>query len=142
MQKWGNVRDPNKIMGLWRNASSLGKIVRWLDAYCDYAMTIDIPLWTKTESKSKGTPFSRLNFEQDLQLTYENLKYITENSGRKTKWLNVLHGLNSHQGTEAAWYARVKEFDFEGWAFASDTGVKGGITNLLRRLKRMPWILA
>ncbi len=140
VQRWGNVRRPDEIMDLWRNASSREKIVRWLDAYCDYAMTIDIPLWTKTESKSKGTPFSRLSFEQDLQLTYENLKYITENSGRtgrKAKWLNVLHGLNDHEGTEAAWYARVKDFEFEGWAFASDTGVKGGITSLLRRLKRM-----
>jgi len=32
---------------------------------------------------------------------------------------------------------RVKEFNFDGWAFASDTGVQGGIVKLLLRLKRM-----
>ena len=137
---WGKVRKPEKIMDLWRDASAREWIVRWLNAYCDYSMTIDIPLWAKTNPKADDSPFRHLSFEQDIELTYESLKYIDDDRGRlgrKTKWLNVLHGLNSHQGTEAAWYARVKEFDFEGWAFASDTGVQGGIVNLLRRLKRM-----
>ena len=137
---WGNVRKPEKIMDLWRNASAREWIVRWLNAYCDYSMTIDIPLWAKTNPKAKGSPFRHLSFDQDLELTYESLKYIDDDrsrNGRKTKWLNVLHGQNDHAGTEDAWYDRVKEFGFEGWAFAGDTGVQGGIVNLLRRLKRM-----
>jgi hypothetical protein len=54
IQGWGNVRKPEKIMALWRNASAREWIVRWLNAYCDYSMTIDIPIWTKTMPKAKG----------------------------------------------------------------------------------------
>ncbi len=56
-------------MDLWRDASAREWIVRWLNAYCDYSMTIDIPIWTKTNSKADGSPFRHLSFDQDLELT-------------------------------------------------------------------------
>ncbi len=83
-------------------------------------------------SKAKGSPFRHLSFDQDLELTYESLKHIADDrnrGGRKTKWLNVLHGLNDHAGSEAAWYARVKEFDVNGGVKTSHVAAQKSTTS-------------
>ena len=105
-------------------------------------MTLDIPIWAKRKVWEKRSPFHKLSVDQLINLTYESLKYIDENSGKgpykRAKWINILHSIDSiAPGSEAAWYSKVKQFNFEGWAFASEAGIEGGIVALLKRLRRL-----
>ena len=46
-------KDPNLIFNKWMREKSIRDMVlRWLDRYCDYAMTLDMPLWILNDKKS------------------------------------------------------------------------------------------
>jgi flagellar hook protein FlgE len=129
------ANDPLALERRWlENISIRDRILRWLDRYSDYAMTLDMPLFILKEKKS---PFRNLSADQLIELSYENLKYFADNRGKatgaKAKFLNVLQ--DAGDGTGEAWYKRVKDFDFEGWAFGGDT--KNGIEPLLKWVRRL-----
>jgi hypothetical protein len=129
------ANDPLALERKWlENVSIRDRILRWLDRYSDYAMTLDFPLFILKEQKS---PFRNLNADQLIDLSYENLKYFADNRGKATgaraKFLNVLQDVGEDTGER--WYQRVKDFDFEGWAFGGDT--KNGIEPLLKWVRRL-----
>jgi hypothetical protein len=130
--------DPDYIARRWSTEVTIrDRILRWLDRYCDYAMTLDMPLWVLNNPKAASSPFAKLSADQLIELSYENLKYFADNRGKatgaKAKFLNVLQ--DAGDGTGEAWYQRVKDFDFEGWAFGGDT--KNGIEPLLKWVRRL-----
>lgn len=129
------ANDPQALERRWlENISIRDRILRWLDRYSDYAMTLDMPLFILKEKKS---PFRNLSADQLIDLSYENLRYFADNRGKatgaKAKFLNVLQ--DAGDGSGEAWYKRVKDFDFEGWAFGGDT--KKGIEPLLKWVRRL-----
>lgn len=136
LQGWEKqANDPLALERKWlENVSIRDRILRWLDRYSDYAMTLDFPLFILKEQKS---PFRNLNADQLIDLSYENLKYFADNRGKATgaraKFLNVLQDVGEDTGER--WYKRVKDFDFEGWAFGGDT--KSGIEPLLKWVRRL-----
>jgi hypothetical protein len=120
------------------NVGIRDRIMRWLDRYCDYAMTLDMPLWVLQDPKAqKSSPFAKLSVDQLIDLSYDNLKYFADNrgkaTGRSAKYLNILQDIGEDTGER--WYQRVKDFEFEGWAFGSDT--KSGIDPILRWVRRL-----
>lgn len=139
VKPWAKDRDnPNAIATHWTQATHIRDyVLRWLDTYCDYAMTLDMPLWVLNNPKAASSPFAKLTAQQLIDLSYDNLKYFADNRGKaagaKAKFLNVLQ--DAGDGTGEAWYQRVKDFDFEGWAFGGDTG--NGIDALLKWVRRL-----
>jgi hypothetical protein len=130
--------DADYIARRWSTEVTIrDRILRWLDRYCDYAMTLDMPLWVLNNPKAKSSPFAKLSAEQLIDLSYDNLKYFADNRGKatgaKAKFLNILQDAGDDTGE--LWYRRVKDFDFEGWAFGGDT--KSGIEPLLKWVRRL-----
>lgn len=134
-----NASDADYIMRRWFGEVSIrDRILRWLDRYSDYAMTLDLPLWVLNDKKAqRNSPFARLNADQMIELSYENLKYFADNRGKangaKAKYLNVLQDAGEDTGEK--WYQRVKDFDFEGWAFGG--GTRSSIDTLLKWVRRL-----
>ena len=127
------ARDTNRITTLWRKSGVKFDILRWLDANCDYAMTLDMPLWVKL-GKYKQSPFHHCSIQQLTDLTVENLRYIDRHRGvvGNCKFLNVLQG--NDEDEEEYWYQRVRDFEFEGWAFGTKVDWEGGICRILKRV--------
>lgn len=152
IQSWKKFKNnPEAVYRKWiRERSIRDTVLRWLDRYCDYAMTLDMPLWILTEKKkAKASPFGKLTAQQLIELSVENLRYFADKRGAATgaraKYLNVLQDAGG--GTGEAWYAAVKDFDFEGWAFGGDT--KSGLEPILKwvrilrddkKLDRAEWL--
>jgi hypothetical protein len=140
VSEWNKYADDaDYIARRWSTEVTIrDRILRWLDRYCDYAMTLDMPLWVLNDPKAqKSSPFRSLSADQLIDLSYENLKYFADNRGKatgsKAKYLNILQDAGG--GTGEAWYQRVKDFDFEGWAFGGDT--RSGIEPLLKWVRRL-----
>jgi len=134
-----HAADADLIARRWTTEVTIrDRILRWLDRYSDYAMTLDMPLWVLNDPRAqKSSPFRSLSAQQLIDLSYDNLKYFADNrgkaSGSKAKFLNILQDAGGDTGE--AWYSRVKDFDFEGWAFGGDT--KNGIEPLLKWVRRL-----
>jgi hypothetical protein len=131
-------KDPTLIFNKWMREKGIrDTVLRWLDRYCDYAMTLDMPLWILNEKKSASSPFAKLSAEQLIELSVENLRYFADKrgavTGAKAKYLNVLQ--DAGDGSGEAWYQAVKDFDFEGWAFGGDT--KSGMQPILKWIRRL-----
>ena len=95
------------------NADRL-RILRWLEATADVAMTLDVP----TYPVMKHPALYRFKSVADcLTETLDHLKFFAANRNHNagTRFLNVLQGNN--QAEADMWYDHVKTFDFEGWAF-------------------------
>lgn len=140
VQGWAkDAKHADVIYNRWLNQRSIrDRVLRWLDRYTDYAMTLDMPLWILNEPKAqKASSFAKLSAQQLIDLSVENLRYFADNRGKatgaKAKYLNVLQ--DAGDGTGEAWYNAVKHFDFEGWAFGGDT--KNGIEPVLKWLRRL-----
>jgi hypothetical protein len=104
-----------------------------MEANCDYAMTLDMPLWVR-QSKWRASPFHHCSVEQLTAMTVDNLKFIDQRRGAvgDCKFLNVLQGQT--EAEEDYWYSKVRDFDFEGWAFGTKMDWKTGIDRLLKRI--------
>jgi hypothetical protein len=128
-----HARKPDRLAQLWRESDVKRKILSWLDAHCDYGMTIDMPLWVR-DKKHKTSPWHHCGVELLTDLTVENNRYISDNRGLvgNCQFLNVLQGRNESE--EDYWYRRVRHFDFEGWAFGGSLGPNLSIKRVLRRL--------
>ena len=127
------ARKPDEIVRRWQKSKITHDILRWLDAHCDYAMTLDMPLWVKSSARKKS-PFHYCSVEQLTDMTVENLRYIDKHRGSvgNCKFLNVLQGNDEKE--EEYWYRRVREFEFEGWAFGTKFKFESGIHRILKRI--------
>jgi hypothetical protein len=117
------AKSPDKLCDMWRDSVDVRqRIVRWLDAHSDFAMTIDMPLWAR-EPQNRNTPFHKCSIEQLIELSIENLDFIKRNSNGSTKWLNVLQGTNQKDSKQ--WWDAVKGYKMGGWALAGSVGWRG-----------------
>lgn len=89
------------------------RILRWLEANADIAMTLDAPPGGIGKEKF---PFT--STEQCLEATIQNLEFFSENrrSDLGTIFLNVIQGTTPQESVD--WYNAVKIYPFEGWAIA------------------------
>jgi len=125
----------DKAVDVWRDAFELKRwIVDYLETHCDYAMTIDMPLWVLLEENSQS-PFHKCTIDELTALTVSNLKFIDLHRANRTKWLNVIQGFDE-QGIKA-WWDAVKWFDCSGYALAGNSGKAGGIKSVLTTLLMM-----
>ena len=118
------------------------EVLDWLEAHCDYAMTLDAP--TAPVIERRGYLYRTTG--ECLDATLVHLNYFANNrSNRSVKFLNVLHGNNPQEAD--AWYRAVKGFGFEGVAFAGI--LRLNIYEMVRRilvmlqdgtLERIQWI--
>jgi hypothetical protein len=121
--------------GVWKDRyDEKSWIVRWLDHYCDYAMTIDMPLWARLE-RGKDSPFHACSEEQLLAMTNDNLRLIEELAQGTTKWLNVVQATTLEDGLR--WWNGVKWFKRGGWSLAGSAGWRGGLYTMLNILLTM-----
>jgi hypothetical protein len=121
-------------MAKWRNAHDVRKwIVSWLDTYTDYAMTIDMPLWALDPKQGKNSPFHKCTAQELLDMTIENLKFIDLYGRKRTKWLNVIQGID--QQTTIDWWNGVKDFKCSGYAIGA--GGEGGLAQVIRTTRMM-----
>ena len=88
------------------------RILRWLETNANVAMTLDVPTGPLLKP---GYHYS--SFDECLDATEYNLKLFTSyRQNSDVRFLNVLQG--NSQAESDAWYDRVKQYPFEGWAFA------------------------
>ena len=119
----------------WTGAYSVRRwIVDWLELHTNYAMTIDMPLWA-TLPKGEASPFHQCSQQALTDMTVDNLRFIDTHRQGRTRWLNVIQGLDD--SSMLAWWQAVKWFDCSGYALAGAAGVKGGIANVLKILLTM-----
>jgi len=129
------AKTADEVCDMWRDSGDVRqRIVRWLDAHSDFAMTIDMPLWAREPANSK-TPFHKCSIEQLIELSLENLEYITNKSNGSTKWLNVLQGTNPKDSQQ--WWDAVKGYRMGGWALAGSVGWRGGLDSVLHYVMLM-----
>lgn len=120
---------------VWNSAySAKSSIIDWLETYCNYAMTLDMPPWAN-DKKHEGNPFNLCTFDQLKELTVGNLRFIDNHRKGRTKWLNVIQGLD--QPTTEQWWNSVKWFECGGYAIAGSAGVTGGLHQLLTTVLMM-----
>jgi hypothetical protein len=125
----------DKAETAWADAYSVKKwIVDWLELHTDYAMTVDMPLWA-TLPKGATSPFHQCSISVLTAMTVDNLRFIDTHRQGRTRWLNVIQGLDEQ--SMLAWWQAVKWFDCSGYALAGAAGVKGGISNVLKILLTM-----
>ena len=121
-------------MAKWRDAHDVRKwIVSWLDTYTNYAMTIDMPLWALDPKQGKNSPFHKCTAQELLDMTIENLKFINLYGRKRTKWLNVIQGID--QQTTIDWWNGVKHFNCAGYAIGA--GGEGGLAQVIRTIRMM-----
>jgi hypothetical protein len=121
---WGDLKSDKS-----NNTRKL--VLEWQEALCDAAMTLDVP--TRAIGNAEKTGIT--SFQQCLDATLINLNYIANNrtGPEKCRFLNVLQG-RTEEETDI-WYDTVKDYDFEGWAFA---GVHAyGLYTTLKRLIKL-----
>ena len=105
------------------------KILRWLEATADVAMTLDVP----TGPVLKGG-YGFRSTKDCLTATMEHLDFFHRNrQPEKVRFLNVLQGNTVAEAN--AWYNAVKKYPFEGWAFAGV--LRHNIEYFLQRIIRM-----
>lgn len=111
-----------------RNKDRLS-ILRWMERNADVGMTLDVPTGPLLKS---GYAFK--SFKDCLDETERNLQLFQEcRTPGQIRLLNVLQG-NTKQQSDT-WYDAVKNYDFEGWAFAGPTRHDIGL--FCRRLLKM-----
>ena len=141
--KWRG-KNEEEVSALWRGSDMREEIVRWCEKNCNYAMTIDIPLWCcdkGTKENPNNSPFKNVSIERMIELSVENLQYLCDVRGRWSsgehicKYLNVLQGNDEAQ--EQLWFDAVKGFKLDGWSLAGGVGVMGGPYRVFNRLLTM-----
>jgi hypothetical protein len=119
----------------WQAAYDLRMwILSYLETHCTYAMTIDMPLWARLSSNS-SSPFHTCSIAELTAMTVENLRFIDAHRQGRTKWLNVVQGLDEQ--TTKDWWTAVSWFDCGGYALAGAAGARGGIKQVLQTVLMM-----
>ncbi len=91
-------------------------VLRWMEAYADYGLIIDFPVWAIGKPKYI---FSR--FEDCLKETMRNMVFFRDNltGNSQLKLLSVVQGRSIYEAME--WYRQVNKIDrfpYNGWSFA------------------------
>ena len=114
----GNWKDPSCPKAQKKRE----QVLKWMDAYMDRGMILDIPAWVaRSPAGQRATGIT--TFAEAVQGTYVNNDYFMRNRTGRCKFLNVLQGENH---TEAdIWYDQMKKYcdpkqypndHFNGWA--------------------------
>jgi hypothetical protein len=118
-----------KWEGDWRKGSGCPQaqkkrdgVLKWMDAFMDYGMILDIPAWVSRSPE--GASASKISsYQEAVEGTQQNNEYFIKNRNGNCKFLNVLQGENFAQADD--WYAQMKQFSdpkvypdahFNGWA--------------------------
>lgn len=129
------ITDSETLVTEWDKLTHVReRVLNWLEATSDYAMTIDMPLWARVSTTGKS-PFKVCSIEQLIDMSVDNLKFIRDNRQGQTKWLNVLQGVDEKDSK--LWWNAVKKFRFNGWALAGSVGWSGGLDSVLRNILMM-----
>jgi hypothetical protein len=114
----GDWKDPNCPKAQKKRDG----VLRWMDAYMDYGMILDIPAWVaRSPAGAKATGIS--NFPEAVAATRINNDYWMKHRTGACKFLNVLQGEN-HADAEN-WYQQMKDYcdpniypdnHFNGWS--------------------------
>ena len=114
----GNWRDPSCPKA---HAKRDG-VLRWMDAYMDYGMVLDIPAWVARSPKGARATGIK-TYQEAVEGTRINNEYWMHNRTGRCKFLNVLQGENHTEADD--WYNQMKDFcdpkkypntHFNGWA--------------------------
>ena len=97
-------------------------VLKWMDAFMDYGMILDIPAWvSRSPDGAKASNIS--SYQEAVDGTAFNNEYFIRNRNGDCKFLNVLQGENFAQADD--WYSQMKKFSdpkqypdahFNGWA--------------------------
>lgn len=114
--------------GDWKNPSCLKAskkrqdVLRWMDAYMDYGMILDIPAWVaRSKEGKKATGVT--TYQEAVNATRINNDYWIKNRSGACKFLNVLQGEDHKQADD--WYFQMKDYcdpkkypnnHFNGWS--------------------------
>ena len=123
------------------------KVLKWMDAYMDYGMCLDIPSMSLGTYHVKGKDGKSVHgiktIEDAMIATHINNDYFIHNRSGACKFLNVLQGGNHSQSDE--WYEQMKMYcdpnaypdnHFNGWAFGGQNKIDIHLT-----LKRIVHII-
>ena len=133
----GDWRDPNCPKA---HAKRDG-VLKWMDAYMDYGMVLDIPAWVaRSPAGAAATGIS--TYAEAVKGTRINNEYWMKHRTGKCKFLNVLQGENHTEADD--WYNQMKDFNnpklypgthFNGWAMGGQNMCD--IHLVLRRIVQM-----
>ena len=133
----GDWRDPNCP----KAHSKRDGVLRWMDAYMDYGMVLDIPAWVaRSPAGAAATGIS--TYAEAVKGTRINNEYWMKNRTGKCKFLNVLQGENHTEADD--WYDKMKDFNdpklypgthFNGWAMGGQNMCD--VHLVLRRIVQM-----
>ena len=97
-------------------------VLRWMDAYMDYGMILDIPAWVaRSPEGAKATGIS--TYDEAVKATRINNDYWMKHRTGACKFLNVLQGENHADADD--WYEQMKDYcdpvkypdnHFNGWS--------------------------
>lgn len=114
----GDWKDPNCP----KAAKKRDQVLRWMDAYMDYGMILDIPAWVARSPKGAvATGIS--SYQEAVDATRINNDYFMKNRTGACKFLNVLQGENHADADD--WYEQMKDYcdpkvypndHFNGWS--------------------------
>jgi len=113
----GDWKDPNCPKAQKKRDG----VLRWMDAYMDYGMILDIPAWvSRSPAGAKATGIS--TYQDAVNATRINNDYWMKHRTGACKFLNVLQGEN-HADAED-WYQQMKDYcdpkkytdHFNGWS--------------------------
>lgn len=132
-------KDPNCPRAMKKRKA----VLKWMDAYMDYGMCLDIPSQSLTtfgmQDKNGNSLHGIKTIEDAIKATHINNEYFINNRSGKCKFLNVLQGRNHTQSDD--WYEDMKRYcdpavypdnHFNGWAFGGQNKID--IHLMLRRL--------
>ena len=124
----GGYQIASRKLTISGNADRM-RILRWLEATADIAMTLDVP----TGPVLKGD-YAFKTTQDCLTATLEHVDFFHRHRRPgAVQFLNVLQGNTESEAD--AWYDAVKKYQFEGWAFAGV--LRHNVEYLLKRIIRM-----
>jgi len=114
----GDWKDPNCPKAQKKRDG----VLRWMDAYMDYGMILDIPAWVaRSPAGAAATGIS--TYQEAVAATRINNDYWMKHRTGACKFLNVLQGENFDDAED--WYEQMKDYcdpvkypdnHFNGWS--------------------------
>ena len=114
----GDWKDPNCPKAQKKRDG----VLKWMDAYMDYGMILDIPAWvSRPPEGARATGIS--TYAEAVKATRINNDYWMKHRTGDCKFLNVLQGENHADADD--WYAQMKDYcdpkkypndHFNGWS--------------------------
>jgi len=85
-------------------------IFNWLENNSDIAVNLDIPPRMTYDGR----------YQECLDISRGNFKYFADHQSGRTKFLNVIHGVDFESYKN--WYSHVNDFSFNGWCIGGASG--------------------